>query len=57
MNSYDVQDHGASAQGMGQAKKPWITPSLQIIALKCAESGTRAARVDGVSSHFERPRS
>ena len=40
MKSYDVQDHGASDQVAGQAKKPWVTPSLQIIALKSAESGT-----------------
>ncbi len=40
MKSYDVKDHGASDQIAGQAKKPWVTPSLQIIALKSAEAGT-----------------
>ena len=39
MKSYDVKDHGASDQIAGQAKKPWVTPSLQIIALKSAEGG------------------
>jgi hypothetical protein len=57
MNSYDVQDHGEEASANSQAKKPWITPSLQIIALKSAESGTRNTHVDGTSSHFNRPRS
>ena len=40
MKSYDAKDHGASDQVAGQAKKPWITPSLEIIALKSAEGGT-----------------
>jgi hypothetical protein len=57
MNSYDVQDHGATAHEMGHAKKPWITPSLQIIALKSAQSGTHNARIDGASAHFQFPRS
>ena len=56
MNSYDVQDHGATGQLNGQAKKPWITPSLQIIPLKSAESGTNF-HADGNGGHFNRPNS
>jgi hypothetical protein len=57
MNSYDVQDYGATGQLNGQGKKPWITPSLQIIALKSAESGTKISHVDGNGGHFNRPHS
>jgi hypothetical protein len=57
MNSHDVKDHGASDLIVGQAKKPWVTPSLQIIALKSAEAGTHASRTDGPGGHFNRPRS
>jgi hypothetical protein len=57
MNSYDVKDHGATAQGNGQIKKPWVTPSLQIIALKSAESGAHLSRTDGSGGHFNRPKS
>jgi hypothetical protein len=57
MKSYDVKDHGASDHIAGQAKKPWVTPSLQIIALKSAEAGTHPSRTDGPGGHFNRPRS
>ena len=57
MNSYDVQDHGATGQVNGQAKRPWVTPSLQIIALKSAESGTHIHTPDGPGGHFNRPKS
>ena len=57
MKSYDAKDHGASDHVAGQARKPWITPSLEIIALKSAEGGTRPSRVDGGGGHFQRPRS
>jgi hypothetical protein len=57
MKSYDAKDHGASDQVAGQAKKPWITPSLEIIALKSAEGGTHPSRHDGGGGHFQRPRS
>ncbi len=39
MNSDTIKDHGATDRLNGQAKQPWVTPSLQIIALKSAESG------------------
>jgi hypothetical protein len=54
MKSYDVQDHGVSDQVAGQAKKPWVTPSLQIIALESAESGTHRSTVDGNGGHYQR---
>ena len=57
MKSNDVNDHGAFDRSMGQAKKPWVTPSLEIIALESAESGTHASHVDGSGGHFNRPRS
>jgi hypothetical protein len=57
MKSYDVNDHGASDRVAGQAKKPWVTPSLQIIALKSAEGGSRYSKVDGSGARFNHPRS
>jgi hypothetical protein len=54
MKSYDVQDHGVSDHVVGQAKKPWVTPSLQIIALESAESGHTPSTVDGGGSHYQR---
>ena len=51
MKSYDVQDHGVSDQVAGQAKKPWVTPSLQIIALESAEGGNPGKIPDGRGSH------
>ena len=57
MKSYDAKDHGASDQVVGQAKRPWVTPSLEIIALQSAEGGTHPSKVDGAGGHFNRPRS
>jgi hypothetical protein len=57
MKSYDAKDHGASDQIAGQAKRPWVTPSLEIIALQSAEGGTHPAHSDGAGGHFNRPRS
>ena len=57
MKSYDANDHGASDQVAGQAKKPWVTPSLEVIALQSAEGGTHPSKVDGAGSHYNRPRS
>ena len=57
MKSHDVKDHGASDQVAGQAKKPWVTPSLQVIPLKNAEGGTHLSTSDGVGSSTQRPRS
>ncbi len=54
MKSYDVQDHGVSDQVAGQAKKPWVTPSLEIIALESAESGTHRSLVDGNGGNYQR---
>jgi hypothetical protein len=47
MNSDTIQDHGATDRLNGQARKPWITPSLQIIDLKSAESGRQLHKIDG----------
>jgi hypothetical protein len=57
MKSYDVKDHGASDQIEGQAKKPWVTPSLDIIALKSAEHGGHLGKFDGGGAHAQIPRS
>jgi hypothetical protein len=57
MKSYDANDHGASDQVAGQAKRPWVTPSLEIIALQSAEGGTHPSKVDGAGGHYNRPRS
>ena len=57
MMSYDANDHGVSDQIAGQAKKPWVTPSLEIIALKSAEGGTHPSHADGAGSHLQRPKS
>jgi hypothetical protein len=56
MMSYDVQDHGASDHLTGQAKKPWVTPSVQIIALESAEHGGNLKH-DGTGGHFNRTKS
>jgi hypothetical protein len=51
MNSDTIKDHGATDRLNGQARKPWVTPSLQIIALKSAEDGYRhQSRIDGPGS-------
>ena len=57
MKSNVGQDHGVSDQIIGQAKKPWVTPSLDVIALKSAETGTNPSRVDGNGGHSGRVRS
>jgi len=51
MKSYDVQDHGVSDQVAGQAKKPWVTPWLQIIALESAQAGKGNTILDAPGSH------
>ena len=57
MKSHDVNDHGASDQFAGQAKKPWVTPSLDIIALQSAESGFNRGKRDGFGSNSVKTRS
>lgn len=57
MNSDTRKDHGATDRLNGQAKQPWVTPSLQIIALKSAESGNRHLAVDGPGSRAGRGKS
>lgn len=57
MKSNVVQDHGTSDQIIGQAKKPWVTPSLDVIDLKRAEHGTTPSRIDGGGGHSGRVRS
>lgn len=57
MKSNDVNDHGVSNRSIGLTKKPWVTPSLEIIALESAESGTNPSKADGGGGHFNRPRS
>jgi hypothetical protein len=52
MNSDTIKDHGATDRLNGQARKPWVTPSLQIITLKSAENGsTHFSRLDGRGGH------
>jgi hypothetical protein len=52
MNSDTIKEHGATDRLNGQARKPWVTPSLQIIALKSAENGFRHfSRLDGPGGH------
>jgi hypothetical protein len=57
MNSDTIQDHGATDRLNGQARKPWVTPSLQIIALKSAENGRQIHKLDGIGSKTFRPKS
>ena len=45
MKSHDVSNHGTT----GLVKKPWVTPSLEIIALESAESGTHRSQLDGTA--------
>jgi hypothetical protein len=52
MNSDTSNEHGAPDRFNGQRRKPWVTPSLQIIALKSAENGFRIKSVlDGRGGH------
>ena len=57
MNSDTIKDHGATDRLNGQARKPWVTPSLQIIALKSAENGKLLHKLDGFGSKPLRSRS
>ncbi len=57
MNSDNIKDHGATDRLNGQARKPWLTPSLQIIALKSAENGHTRRAPDSVGGHITRPKS
>jgi hypothetical protein len=52
MTSYDVKDHGTTAPLSGQAKKPWVTPSLQMIAVKSAERGPQNTHLDSGGGHI-----
>ncbi len=57
MKSNDVKHHGVSDRSIDQPKMPWVTPSLEIIALESAESGVHPSKVDGGGGHYNRPRS
>jgi hypothetical protein len=57
MNSDNIKEHGATDRLTGQARKPWVTPSLQIIALKSAENGSTRLAVDSGGGHRTRPKS
>ncbi len=57
MNRDNVKDHGATDRLSGEAKKPWITPSLQVITLKSAENGHTRLAPDSVGAKFSRPKS
>lgn len=53
MKSHDVSNHGT----IGLVKKPWVTPSLEIIALESAEAGTHRSNSDGNGAQKNRPKS
>jgi hypothetical protein len=55
MNSYDAQDHGDTDRIKRPGKRPWVTPSLQVIPLKSAEAGAHLSRKDGGGGKFNRP--
>ena len=57
MNSYNDQDRGETERFTVQDKKPWITPSLQIIALRSAENGTQKGAHDGFGKGITKSRS
>ncbi len=57
MNSDTIRENGATDQPNGQARKPWVTPSLQIIALKSAQNGRQLHKLDSIGSRTIRPRS
>ena len=57
MNSDNIKEHGATDRLTGQARKPWVTPSLQIIALKSAENGFTRFAVDSGGGKRTRPKS
>jgi hypothetical protein len=57
MNSYNDQDRGATDRFTVQEKKPWVTPSLQIIALRSAEQGGQKGIHDGFGHGVAQSRS
>ena len=57
MNSDTIKDHGATDRLNGQTRQPWVTPSLQIIALKSAEGGHLHGTTDGPGGHPGRGKS
>ena len=57
MNSYNDQDRGATERFTVQEKKPWVTPSLQIIALRSAENGGQKGAHDGFGKGVAKSRS
>jgi hypothetical protein len=57
MNSDTIRENGATDRLNGQARKPWVMPSLQIIALKSAQNGRQIHKLDSIGSRTIRPRS
>ncbi len=57
MNSDTIKEHGAADRLNGQTRQPWVTPSLQIIALKSAENGHKHLVKDGPGGHPGRGKS
>jgi len=57
MNSDTIKDHGATDRLNGQARKPWVTPSLQVLTLKSAENGISGTVRDHRGGHPSRGKS
>jgi hypothetical protein len=57
MKSYDIQVLNETNKLGASAKKPWVKPSVEIIALESAENGTNPTRSDAGGGHYSRPRS
>jgi hypothetical protein len=57
MNGDTIKDHGATDRLNGQARKPWVTPSLQVLTLKSAENGLTGTIRDSRGGHPSRGKS
>lgn len=57
MKSYDIQVLNEANRLGAAAKKPWVKPSVEIIALESAKSGTNPTRSDAGGGQYSRPRS
>jgi hypothetical protein len=51
MNGDTIKDHGTTDRLNGQPRKPWVTPSLQVLTLKSAENGTTGTIRDNRGAH------
>lgn len=58
MKSYNIpQVLNEANEFLAPPRRPWVKPSVEMIALESAENGLNPTRVDGGGAHFVKPRS